>query len=306
MNISIVIPNYNGAELLKENLPKLIEVLKSYKKGEWEVIIVDDGSIDDSLSAVPKDANIKVLQNEKNMGFSPTVNKGVRHATGDVVVLLNNDVVPEKDFLTPLLSHFKDEKVFAVGCMDKSVEGDEIVLRGRGIGKWQRGFLVHAAGSLDKKNTLWASGGSSAFSKKLWEKISGMNEIYAPFYWEDIDLSYRAWKSGFTVLFEKKAVVVHEHERGAIKKNFSAAQVKKIAYRNQFLFVWINADISIVFSHLLWLPYHFIKAFLRGDLSFFKGFFAALLRFGRAIKTRSRVKRSFVKSDAEVVAEFAE
>ena len=48
--------------------------------------------------------------------------------------------MPEKDFLKPLMEHFNDESVFAVGCMDKSIENGKTVLRGRGIGKWKKGF----------------------------------------------------------------------------------------------------------------------------------------------------------------------
>ena len=107
-------------------------------------------------------------------------------------ILFNTDVYPDKDFLTPLLSHFKDEKVFAVGCMDKSIEGKDVVLRGRGIGVWKRGFLVHEKGEIEKSDTLWVSGGSGAFRKSIWDKLGGLNELYNPFYWEDIDLSYRA------------------------------------------------------------------------------------------------------------------
>ena len=330
--ISIIIPNYNGEDLLKKNLPKVFEAVNYYfqenkqslrsdeLKQKVEIIVVDDGSTDNSVSSIKnyvssiKDSNIqfKILQNEKNLGFSSTVNKGVKAAKGEIVVLLNTDVYPENNFLDPLIKHFNDPQVFAVGCLDKSIDlpagkaGDgKIVLRGRGIGKWDRGFLIHSRGDINETNTLWASGGSSAFRKSIWEKFGGFNKLYNPFYWEDIDLSYRALKSGYKVLFEKKSVVYHEHTKGAIKTNYSEFQIKTITYKNQFIFVWENAtDLNLQFLHLLFLPYHFIKALIRGDLPFFIGFFKAFVLLPKVIKSSLRNQRIFTKKDSEVTKDI--
>ncbi|MEM4230395.1 MAG: glycosyltransferase family 2 protein [Candidatus Pacearchaeota archaeon] len=309
MNISIIIPNYNGEELLRINLPKIIDAAESYKKGSVELIIVDDCSTDSSVPLISsfksKISNFKFLKNEKNLGFAPTVNRAVRQAIGDILVLLNTDVAPEKSFLDPLVKNFKNKDVFAVGCMDKSIENGRIVLRGRGIGKWEKGFLIHKRGEIDKINTLWVSGGSGAFRKSIWERLSGFDELYAPFYWEDIDLSYRAIKSGYEVLFEPRSIVVHEHEKGAIKSRYSNFQVKTIAYRNQFIFVWKNAtDFDLQVSHLFWLPYHFFKAILRFDIPFFLGFFKALILFPKIIKSSFKSQKLFIRSDKEAIGKF--
>lgn len=313
--VSVIIPNYNGEDILKKNLPKVCGAMSLYKNGKVEVIVIDDCSVDNSLSALEilqttlkfsyPDIKLKVIKNEKNLGFSSNIDKGVKSAVGDILLLLNTDVVPEKGFLSPLLSHFEDESVFAVGCMDKSIENEKVVLRGRGMGKWKRGFLVHSRGEVDQTNTLWVNGGSGAFRRSIWEKFGGFNKLYNPFYWEDIDLSYRAVKSGYKILFEPKSVVVHEHEKGAIKKKFSSSQVKTIAYRNQFIFVWKNAtDLNLLLLHLFWLPYYFIKAITKADFGFFVGFFAALLRFPTILRARAKEQKFFIKSDIETVNDF--
>lgn len=309
MNITIVIPNYNGEGLLEKNLPKLLMVLQNYKDGKTEIIIVDDGSTDKSIELISKlklkISNLKLITNEKNLGFSSTVNKGVKEARGEIVILLNTDVFPEENFLEPLLAHFKDERVFAVGCMDKSIEKDKIVLRGRGLGKWEKGFLVHKRGEVDKTDTLWVSGGSGAFRKSIWEKLGGLNELYNPFYWEDIDLSYRALKSGYKILFEPKSVVIHEHGKGAIKEKYSEKEVKKIAYRNQFIFSFENAtDYKIQFEVFFWLPFHLLKALFRKDIAFFRGFFNALVLLPKVIKSSLKAQRQFLLSDREVINRF--
>lgn len=300
MNVSIVIPNYNGEGLIKKNLPKVLTACHGA-----EIIVVDDASADKSVEVL-KQFDVKIIVNEKNLGFSSTINRGVKEAKGEVVVLLNTDVIPQKDFLEPLLKHFDNPKVFAVGCMDESMEDGKKVLRGRGIGSWQRGFLVHARGEVDKSNTLWVNGGSGVFRKSIWEKLGGFDELYNPFYYEDIDISYRAQKSGLQIVFEPKSIVVHEHEQGAIKNKYSSSQIKTIAYRNQFIFAWKNAtDFSLRLSHILWFPYHVIKALLRVDLSFFLGFITAFIRLPKVIQSRSKAQKLFVKSDDEVIHSYS-
>lgn len=315
MNISIIIPNYNGEKVLSKNLPHVLAALKQYKKGNVEIIIPNDPSTDKSKEVIAgfitslEGSGItgKTIDNnsKEESGFSKNVKRGVSLATGDILILMNNDVRPHINFLEPLLSHFADEKVFGVGCMDESIEDGKTVLRGRGVGYWQKGFVFHKAGELDDTNTFWVSGGSSAFRKRLWDKFSGLDTLYNPFYWEDIDLSYRALKSGYKLVFEKKSVVVHEHEEGAIKTKFKPKFVRKIVYRNQFFFVWKNiTDRNLLLSHIMWLPYHLVTAVLRKDSLFIEGFFLALLQLNRVQDSRYRAKKTFVRTDAEVLSEF--
>lgn len=316
MMVSIIIPNYNGEKLLKKNLPKVIAAAKDYitKNGkEAEVVIIDDKSEDNSIGEIENQKStirgsplsLRLIQNEKNLGFSSSINKGVKSAHGSIVLLLNTDITPEKNFLIPLIRDFEKPEIFAVGCMDKSVENGKIVLRGRGIGKWSKGLFIHSRGEVNETNTLWINGGSGAFRKSIWEKLGGFDELYNPFYWEDIDLSYRALKSGFKILFEPKSVVVHEHEEGAINKKYSSAQIKKIAYRNQFIFIWKNiTDSNLRLSHILWLPYYLLKTLMTGDLLFLFGFFSALLLLPKIIEHNLRDKTSFLKKDWEIFEEF--
>ena len=304
MNISIVVPNYNGEEILKKNLPVLLKAVNNFRENKIEVVIADDCSEDGSIQVIEEfvkdNKNLKLVKSEKNKGFSTNVNKGVRESSGEIIVLLNTDVIANNSFLNPLIEHFSDDSVFAVGCLNESVENEKIVLRGRGIGKWEKGFLMHKAGDLEKTNTLWISGGSGAFRKKIWDKLGGLDEVYDPFYWEDIDISYRAQRAGFKTLFEKKSVVRHEHEKGAIKSIYTPLQVKKIAYRNQFIFVWKNADFEKIISHLLWLPYHLVNG-IKGDRALLLGFIDALFRLHNILNSRSIHRKQFVVSDKEVL-----
>ncbi len=313
--VSIIIPNYNGEEILKKNLPKVFDSISLYKGGKTEVIVIDDCSVDNSINVLKNleikmlsshpNIKFKIIKNAKNLGFASNVNKAVKSANGNILVLLNTDAFPKNDFLNPLIKHFTDPNIFAVGCMDESLESGKTILRGRGIGSWKRGFLVHSRGEVDRTNTLWVNGGSGAFRKSIWEKLGGFDSIYNPFYWEDIDLSYRALKSGYKIVFEPNSIVVHEHEKGVIKRKFSLSKIKSIAYRNQFIFVWKNAtDLNLQFLHIFWLPYHLIKALIRGDWNFFVGFCLAFLRLPQVILSSFKAQKYFIKSDKEIVKDF--
>lgn len=162
-----------------------------------------------------------------------------------------------------------------------------MVLRGRGIARWERGMYVHLRGEVDKTDTAWVSGGSGAFRKSMWKKFGGMNPIFNPFYWEDIDLSYRAVKAGYKILFDPTSIVVHEHEQGIIKQEYSAFHVKTIAYRNQFLFIWKNSsDLHVWIEHVLWTPVRLLQAAFRGDAPMLLGYWLALWKLPAVVLRR--------------------
>ena len=305
MTIDTVIPNYNGFALLKENLPKVIEEIGKYR---GSIIIVDDYSQKEEFESLANfikelnNKNITLLHNERNLGFSSAVNRGVGESNADFVVFLNTDVAPEKNFLEAALKDLRfDENLFGVGFMDKSIEGGKTVLRGRGLASFEKGFLVHRRGEVDKTDTFWISGGSCIVRRDLFKKLSGFDTLYDPFYWEDIDLSYRARKSGYSVRFQPESVVIHKHSQGSIKKNFSDSRVNVIAYRNQFIFVWKNiTDFNLVMSHVLWLPYHLLTSIVRFDISFFLGFLLALARLPAIIMKRSEQQRFYKTCDSDL------
>ncbi len=173
MNISIVIPNYNGKKLLEKNLPKVLQACQKWAKTGWEIVVADDASTDDSVAFLKKNyPQVKVIVHQKNQRFAANCNTGVKKAKGKVVVLLNNDVSPEPDFLKPLIKHFKNPKVFAVGCKEKDIKEGKTIYSGRGLGEFKRGFLIHwRAKNQNKKDTLWTAGGSMAVHRQKWLEL---------------------------------------------------------------------------------------------------------------------------------------
>lgn len=291
MEISIVIPNYNGRQVLKKNLPAVLRACLAGRQAcpEAEIIVVDDASTDNSVDFLRKNyPQIKLVIHPQNLRFAAACNSGVAAARGKIVVLLNNDVAPEKDFLKPLLAHFTDPKVFSVGCREKDTVEGKTIFSGRAEGEFKKGFLFHwRAKNQATTNTLWTTGGSMAVDRQKWLELGGMDRLFRPAYWEDIDLSWRARQKGWKILFEPKSEVFHHHESTNISA-FGRQQMKVFAYKNQFLFVWKNGSIGMLGRHFLWLPYHFFKAAISADWLFFKGFLLALRQLPEALESRKR------------------
>lgn len=302
MNISIIIPTFNGKNLLEKNLPFVTNAANNYHEGVVEIIIVDDFSSDDSVSFLQNNySRIKIIKNNEHSGFAKNCNLGVEKSTGEIIILLNNDVSPEKDFLEPLITHFSDPLVFAVGCLEKSFQNGHEILSGKSIGYFKKGLVWHdrAPDQLTAGVTFWVAGGSGAFCKTIWEKLNGFDESYKPFYWEDIDLSYRAQKTGHKVIFEPKSIVVHNHE-STIGKIYDQGDIKVFSVKNQFLFFWKNiTDFKMRLLHLIWFPFWFIMSLL-GKFYIIKGIFLGFkdFNFSHSNKTSPRL------SDQDILDQF--
>lgn len=305
--ITIVLPNYNGRELLEKNLPKVLKATKKWG-GQFEIIIVDDGSKDNSVAFLRKNyPQVRLIIHKKNQRFGVACNNGIKAAKGEIVILLNTDVVPQGNFLEPLLDNFKDDKVFAVGCKEKSKnERGEVIFSGRALGFFKKGFLVHRrAKDQRKKNSLWSASGSAAYRKKIWQILGGFDPLFKPAYGEDLDLSYRALKSGFKVLFEPNAQVFHQHET-TNKEALGERVIKIAAFKNQILFVWKNiTDYDLLLSHFLWLPYHLVFSTISSGGLFLIGFFKACWQISDVIKSRKKAKELFKFSDREILEKYA-
>ncbi len=244
MKISVVVTNWNGLKLLKKNLETIIQKSPEAE----EVLLADDCSTDNSIffakELAKKYSKLKIITHKKNIGFGANSNDAVKKSAGDLVVLLNNDIVPHIGYIKNTLKDFSDPNVFGVSFAELSHENWARFF-------WKSGYLQHEPGitGLNKTHISgWVSGGSSIIRKDLFEKLGGFDPIYQPFYSEDLDLGYRAWKSGFTLLWEPKAVVEHKHE--ATMSKFSVGFLNYVKERNRLLNTWRNiTDEKLLFKN---------------------------------------------------------
>jgi GT2 family glycosyltransferase len=339
--VSVIIPHFNDVELLTKNLPKLIEILKKSRL-EWELVVADDHSPEESQAALAalvsqyREEGVELMTMDRNKGFGPTVNKAFIQTKGEIVFVLKVDVLPkEQGYFNEILGNFKDKRVFAVSSALESVEEGKKEIRGQGIVLFFRGLFQHFRTRSDFKKWLltnrstkklayelennvqndrkkpeaglysaWPDGGSSAYRRDIFLKLGGFDELFAPFYWEDTDLGYRAWKAGFEVRFAPKAVLVHDYREGSIHRYHSDQYLKVLNLRNQWLFVGVNGDFETFLHAVVWSFYHLAVAVKNGNWDLFKALILAKLKLIQVLKSRYERGKYFVKTDEEVLKVF--
>jgi GT2 family glycosyltransferase len=289
--ISIIIPVYKNSDIFY----KYLETNKKYFDG-CEVIIINDYPLE-NITKYVKDIcpESTVINNKKNLGFADTINHGVLKSTRNHIFLINSDVVLKDNSFLNALDYFKkDRRLFAVGLAQIEKDGKIV---GANRVYFKNGLINHSHASSNiyhLTSNFWAEGGSSIFNKKLFVDLGLFDELYNPFYWEDIDLSYRAWKAGYKILYDPNIKVEHHHE-STIGKYFNKSKILRTAFRNQLIFHWKNlTDKDLIFKHILNLP----------RLIFIPGFFDALIRLPKILQARKKTIKLFVKSDKEILNLF--
>jgi GT2 family glycosyltransferase len=247
-SIDIVIPTFNGKYLLEKHLPEVIKL--SPGAG---IIVVDDGSTDNTPKYLKENfPQVVCIHHSKNLGFSKSMNIGIRHSKADFIVFLNNDVSPIKGYLEKSLKYFSDKDLFGVSFNEENSSWP--------VASWHGGKFQFVTG-VDKTKPYysgWLSGGSAIVRKDFFDKLYGFNEIYSPGYWEDIDLGWRAWKSGMKILWVPDALVIHQHESTFSKLNPDF--VSTIKQRNELLFIWQNfSEKKYTSSHQKFLTKHALR-----------------------------------------------
>lgn len=325
VSLSVVIPSWNGRDLLEKFLPSVVRAASFHPDNE--VIVVDNASDDGtaewlrerfpqaaSEDAAPSNAapegapKVRLLRMERNLGFGGGNNAGVQAARNSVVVVLNNDMRVEPDAFERLLEGFNDPGVFAVSAqiffLDQGRRREETGLT---EGRFEHGFfrLGHVIEDVSTLYpTFYAGGGSTAFDRAKFLELGGFDSLFHPFYVEDADLSYGAWKRGWKVLYQPQAVVHHEH-RGTIGRRFSAERIDAILKKNHILMVWKNAH------RWSWLAQHF--CFLYAAVVFsllvkpgatratLPGYLGALVGWRKALARRWQARSRSAVDDGEAV-----
>lgn len=305
--VSVVIPNYNGKELLSKCLPSLEKALAAYPGG-GEIVVVDDASSDGSPAWIKgRFSGVRLIALEKNRGFAQACNLGVSRALHRLVVLLNSDIIAEADFLPALVAHFRDPRVFAVQPRMMDWGGEKLNL-GVNVGHMENGYIRiwNERETLNPKRldraapTLYAVGGAMAFDRKKWDDLGGFDGLYYPFCWEDIDISYRAWKRGWKVLYEPASVVYHLHH-GTIGRFFTRGYKRMVEQRNELIFIWKNIHSDYLRrEHLKRLPGRVLATALTGNPEFQRGFLSALLALPRIRRARREEIARAVRRDEDV------
>ncbi len=313
--LSVIIPNWNGMRL--NLLPTCLNALRQQTFRDFETIVVDDCSTDGSQGFVGQVyPEVRLLAREKNRGFAPAVNAGIRAARGDVIVLLNNDTEADPHWLEEIARALsKNPRAGIVACKLKLFDqrdrihsaGDFYRVDGipgnRGVWEEDRGQYDDARGVASSLSPCFgACGGAAAYRKAMLDEIGLFDEELVSNL-EDVDMNWRARWAGYPIVYAPRAVVYHRVSAtggGAygsfyvgrnficvLAKDYPASLWKK--YRRQIL----RAQFHITRDALKSIRGAAARARLRGQI-------AGVLGLPRWLKRRGQVIRRV--SDAEIEA----
>ena len=309
---SIIIPSYNGRELLARYLDSIVREVAATGEG-YEIIVVDDGGSDDTADFLREQyPEVILLALTHNGGFQRTCNWGARVAKGEIVIFLNNDMAVQPGFLAPLLRHFADPQVFAVSARSLIPVGDNargnesLTAMSWARGEWRVTYPALDDPTLPADQVMsiaYAFGGAVAVDRQKFLAIGGFDELYAPWTVEDVDLSYRAWKRGWRILYEPASVVYHQHS--ATISAHKGKYRRQIMARNYLLFTWKNVTSRrLLAEHLLWLPWWQLWHLCHGRRAYVLGLLRALLRLRQALRARQQKQQDQRHDDHFVLTQI--
>jgi GT2 family glycosyltransferase len=236
--LSVVIVNYNVKNLLK----KCLESIFKYQKDiEFEVIVIDNSSKDHSQEMLQRDfPQIKLIENKRNLGFSRACNQGIKESQGGYILLLNPDTE-----LTPggfkKMMDFMDSKPGIGICGPKMMDQKgNIQFSCRSFPSYLTAisssqsilnrifpdnflcqkYLLKEQDRSQIQEVDWVSGSCLLAKREMLEKVGLLDERFY-MYVEDVDLCFRAKKSGFSVFYFPPVVVVHHIGKSTQKRKFT-------------------------------------------------------------------------------------
>jgi GT2 family glycosyltransferase len=315
LGVSIIIPNYNGEQILKRSLAHVLDAAGAYP-GSCEIIVVDDASQDDSLQMITDQfPEIRVIRHEINQGFAEAVHTGVRASMNAIMIFLNSDVLPDRGFISPLVRWFDRQDTFAVSPLILDRERKPLrvswnlseIVRGEIRRKnWDLPDALEKARCEGPLKSLFASGGSIALRKTMFEQLGGFLPIYKPFYYEDRDLCTRAWQRGWKTFFDPGSRVIHDHV-GTIGRFYSTKKIKIIQRRNRLFYLWLYlSGRKIVFSHIPWIFVRLMLRLVKVDLVYPIALFKALCGVGKVIRFKKKSRREPILKPLEEILKEAQ
>lgn len=237
MDLSIIILSFNTKDLTVNCLNSIFDQYKQeLDKDQFEIIVVDNASTDDSASEIKKLKinNLNLIESKENLGFSKGCNLGAKTAKGKYLLFLNSDTeIKDQGFINMVEYLNKNEQVGILGGALKNEDGTPQPSASKFynlfnlffmmIGLERLGFLRESPKQIKKVD--WVSGASLMIVKKVFEKIGGFEkEIFM--YGEDMELCFKAKLKGFPTYFYPEAMLFHK-ERASSNRTFAIINIYK-------------------------------------------------------------------------------
>lgn len=216
--VSIIILNYNGSEYTNPCLRSLEEI--SYD--DYEVIVVDNGSDqEDPEEAIDPIPEMQLYETGENLGFSKGCNYGAERASGRFLLFLNNDTTVTESLFDRLLVPLRDGSAAAAVPQVRFDHNREVIDKGYGMYDalgfgWHPNHLKRADAETvpdESIETPWGSGCAFAVTRDAFDEVGGFDPDYF-LYTDDLDLSIRLRKAGYSIKYVPDAVLYHKYSRG--------------------------------------------------------------------------------------------
>jgi len=254
--VSIIILNWNGKEYIKRCLDSVLKV--KYPKDKLEVIVVDNASTDGSPEIIEREyPNVILIRNSKNLGYAMGNNIGIKKATGEIIILLNNDTYVDERFIMEIVKFMKRPDVGIVGSLllypSKVIQS--CGCKEKFLGFWEcpgAGLTLEEGKSLckDGMEVDYVSGAALAIKREVIDKI-GLLDPYFFAYMEDVDWCYRARNAGYRIVVAANSIVYH-YESASWRK----MPLRKfyLDYRNKVLFICKHYPKLYILKYFLQYP----------------------------------------------------
>ncbi|MCZ8519162.1 MULTISPECIES: glycosyltransferase family 2 protein [Paenibacillus] len=235
-SVSIIIPNYNGAPLLDACL----QSISRHVQLPHETIVVDNGSNDDSLGLCIR-SGVKLISLPDNRGFPAACNLGMRLASGDALLLLNNDTQVTRGGIDNLMRClYGSEDTGIVGPMSNYASGKQ-QMKETFTTIDETAERMNRPDSRKWRDTLRVVGLCFLFRRELMERIGELDEQFSPGHFEDDDYCYRARQAGYKLKIAGDAFVYHQGSASFKREREEKVQSLLRTNREKFIRKW-NAD----------------------------------------------------------------
>ena len=202
--LSIIIPHFNGSKILTDCLESLSKC--TYK--DVEILVVDNGSTDDSIKVVSeKFPAVIIITSDRNRGYAAGCNFGAQFAKGEYLLFLNNDTIVTPSFISEMVQVIENDKKIAI-CQSLLLKPDASI-DSSGDFIDHLGVVYNSTKKTDEiREISSARGASMLIRKNIFDILEGFDEkFYVSF--EDVDLGWRTWMIGYKVILTPKSIVYH-------------------------------------------------------------------------------------------------
>jgi len=305
--VSVVIPNWNGAA----HLPACLIALRAQTLRDFEVIVVDNASTDESVERLGRDyPEAQVIRLDRNYGFTGACNTGLRAARGEILTLLNNDTEAAPDWLAEVVAAFERHPEAGIVASKMLLFDRRHVLHTAGDvfrtdgTPGNRGVWEEDRGQFDEGPVFSANGGSAAYRRAMLDQVGLLDE---DFYYscEDVDLAWRAQLAGWPCVYTPRAVVYHKLSAsggGATASFHDGRNFLYLLAKDVPGFIWrkhwakiIRAQLRITWNALRAWRGAAARARLRGQFAGLLGL-PPMLRKRRAVQASRKVSAEYVES----------